>query len=231
MFFCMNTNIQGHFQICISVALMRFRGWALAIKVGLSPSKKIYFVCFIESPLKIMKNAFYFILKAFFVLKTFELLLSLSSRKNDFDQKDNVKFQNLWHHSLVNKQLQYTYCQISQKVKTTRQRNLVCQQNKMRKIFFIKKYKVNQVGRLVPNHFLFIRRALYEVKRRDMQLTFNLFRWPSTWYIMEINCLKLQTIDPEISSVLIFRKKVWQQFFHLILRMIFKEHFFLCHIL
>ena len=29
--------------------------------VGLSPSKKICIICFIESPLKIMKNAFYFI--------------------------------------------------------------------------------------------------------------------------------------------------------------------------
>ena len=33
-------------------------------KVGLLPSKKIYIICFIESPLKMMKNAFYFILKA-----------------------------------------------------------------------------------------------------------------------------------------------------------------------
>ena len=39
------------------------------IKVGLSPSKKNYFICFNESPLKMMKNAFYFILKAPFVLK------------------------------------------------------------------------------------------------------------------------------------------------------------------
>ena len=31
-------------------------------------------ICFIESPLKIMKNAFYFILKTFFVLKIFQFL-------------------------------------------------------------------------------------------------------------------------------------------------------------
>ena len=36
------------------------------LKVGLSPSKKIYVICFIESPLKMMKNAFYFILKNLF---------------------------------------------------------------------------------------------------------------------------------------------------------------------
>ena len=33
-------------------------------KVGLSPSKKISVICFIESPSKMMKNAFYFNLKA-----------------------------------------------------------------------------------------------------------------------------------------------------------------------
>ena len=38
------------------------------LKFGLSLSKKICF-CFNESPLKIIKNAFYFILKALFVLK------------------------------------------------------------------------------------------------------------------------------------------------------------------
>ena len=44
----------------------------VAVKGGLSPSKKICFICFIESPLKIMKNAFYFILRALFVLKIFK---------------------------------------------------------------------------------------------------------------------------------------------------------------
>ena len=31
-------------------------------------------ICFIESPLKMMKNAFYFILKALFILKIFKFL-------------------------------------------------------------------------------------------------------------------------------------------------------------
>ena len=43
-------------------------------KVGLSPSKKICVICFIESPLKMIKNAFYFILKVLFVLKMFKFL-------------------------------------------------------------------------------------------------------------------------------------------------------------
>ena len=45
------------------------------IKVGLSPSKKICVICLLESPIKMMKNALYFILKALFVLKLFVLKL------------------------------------------------------------------------------------------------------------------------------------------------------------
>ena len=43
-------------------------------KVGLSFSKKSYVICFIESPLNIMKNDFYFILKVLFVLKISKFL-------------------------------------------------------------------------------------------------------------------------------------------------------------
>ena len=45
------------------------------LKVRLSPSKKIRVICFIESPLKMMKNTFYFILKVIFVLKIFQFFL------------------------------------------------------------------------------------------------------------------------------------------------------------
>ena len=48
--------------------------WLLGIKVRLSPSKKICVICLIESLLKMMKNAFYFILKAIFILKIFKFL-------------------------------------------------------------------------------------------------------------------------------------------------------------
>ena len=42
------------------------------VKVGLLPFKKK--ISFNESPPKVMDNTFYFILKAFFVLKIFEFL-------------------------------------------------------------------------------------------------------------------------------------------------------------
>ena len=47
------------------------------VKVELSPSKKISVICFIESPLKMMQNAFYFTSKAVFVLKIFKFLSRL----------------------------------------------------------------------------------------------------------------------------------------------------------
>ena len=47
------------------------------IKVGLSPSKKLCVICLIESHSKMMKNAFYFILKALFVPKIFKFLSRL----------------------------------------------------------------------------------------------------------------------------------------------------------
>ena len=43
-------------------------------KIGLSASKKGFLICFNDSPSKMMKNAFYFILKAAFVPKIFKSL-------------------------------------------------------------------------------------------------------------------------------------------------------------
>ena len=42
------------------------------LTVGLSSSKKICVICLVESPLKMMKNVFYFILKALSFLKIFK---------------------------------------------------------------------------------------------------------------------------------------------------------------
>ena len=59
-------------ELNYSLKKINFRG--SIFKAGLSPSKKNLFICFNDSPLKMMKNAFYFILKALFVLKIFKLL-------------------------------------------------------------------------------------------------------------------------------------------------------------
>ena len=44
------------------------------LKVGSSTSKKICFVCFNESPLKMMKNTFHFVIRALYILKIFKFL-------------------------------------------------------------------------------------------------------------------------------------------------------------
>ena len=58
-------------------------------------------------PSKMMKNA-YLILKAYFGLKIFEFL------PWSFGHVEKQgSFQNLWHHNLVKKQSQYSYCLLS----------------------------------------------------------------------------------------------------------------------
>ena len=47
------------------------------LKVGTSLSEKNCIICFIERLLEIMNNAFYFILKALFILKIFNFLSKL----------------------------------------------------------------------------------------------------------------------------------------------------------
>ena len=60
--------------------------------------QKVIVIGFNESPLKMTKNTFYFILKALFFLKIIKFLSW---------QKRQDWFQNLWLHSLVHKLLQY----------------------------------------------------------------------------------------------------------------------------
>ena len=68
-----NTRLIHNFLI-LSLLLVIIMVQLLKIfKVRLSPSKKNCFISFNESPLKMMKNAFYFILKALLVLKVFKI--------------------------------------------------------------------------------------------------------------------------------------------------------------
>ena len=46
----------------------------IALKSDSHLPRKICFICFNESPLQMTKNAFYFILKALFILKVFNFL-------------------------------------------------------------------------------------------------------------------------------------------------------------
>ena len=48
--------------------------WRKNLKSDSHLPKKVFITCFNDSPLKMMKNAFYFILKAIFVLKIVKFL-------------------------------------------------------------------------------------------------------------------------------------------------------------
>ena len=80
------------FFLLLLVLFIKFIASIQLLKVGLSPSKKYCFntialICFNDSPLKMIKNAFYFILKDFFVLDF------LVMQKNRLDQKDKFSFK------------------------------------------------------------------------------------------------------------------------------------------
>ena len=79
-----------------------FINQSIIIKVGLfqkKKKKKSCFICFNESPLKVikvkkLKNASYLILKALFVLKIFKFCLDfLVISEKWLDQKDKVTFK------------------------------------------------------------------------------------------------------------------------------------------
>ena len=84
-----------------------------AVKVAFYLPKKVGFICFNKSPFKMMNNAFYFVLKALFVLKKstfFPDFFGYVGKR--LDKKADVQFE---IYELEHKQLQKTYCQRSQK--------------------------------------------------------------------------------------------------------------------
>ena len=64
---------EGEFISSVFVSSKSDGGYRLILKLDSHHPKKI-FICFNESPLKMMKNAFYFILKVLFVLKILKFL-------------------------------------------------------------------------------------------------------------------------------------------------------------
>ena len=119
---------------------------------------------------------FYFTLKAFFVLKISKPLSRLFGHvAKRLDRKDKVNFNNLWRHSLGKKQLQCTYCLISEEVRSQFERNQATKigqliKYSMRKYFLWKITKCEE--KLFPDPFL---------KRQN---------WPYLW----INSRKFYTV-------------------------------------
>ena len=96
------------------------------LKVGLSPSKKNFFICFNENRSKSNEKCFLFYLKSSFCSQDIKIFILnfCSCKKNRLIRKIRLILKFLTS-SLDNKQLQYTYCPISTKLNETRQRNLV----------------------------------------------------------------------------------------------------------
>ena len=65
-------------------------------------SSAVCFICLNESPLKMMKNAFYFISKVLFVLKIFKFLSRAFGHvgKTAWLERQS-KLQNSWRHNLI----------------------------------------------------------------------------------------------------------------------------------
>ena len=76
-----------------------------------------FFICFNDSPSKLMKNAFYFILTALFAFKIFKFLSWLFRHVEKWlHQRDNVSFKTNDVTAWLEK-VQYTCCSISLLIK------------------------------------------------------------------------------------------------------------------
>ena len=77
--------------------------------------KKICVICFIESPLKMIKNTFYFMLKALFVLEIFKFLAWLFSHvAKTVDKKDKVNCLRLLFKVITKREKHYKMRQFLQ---------------------------------------------------------------------------------------------------------------------
>ena len=88
-------------------------GWNLKSDSRLT-KKGNFFICFNDSSSKMMKNVFYFVVKALFVLKVFKFLSWLFRHAEKTAWLERLGFfRHLWPHSLVNKELQHILLNIS----------------------------------------------------------------------------------------------------------------------
>ena len=108
--------------------------------------------------------------------------------------------------SHTEQQLQYTYS-----VYLSSKRNqvikfglLIYRENNL----FFKIHVENEVGRLVPELLLFFKKALHKVKSSGQHLSVICFSRLLLRHTMRTNFITFQTVDLEISSILIFYKMV-----------------------
>ena len=96
---------------------------------------------------------------------------------------------------------------------------------------FLKKLYRKEVGKLVPDHFLLFKKALYQLKASGLQLDFTIFQQSSYQDSIKTNCSKLYITDLEICSILVFQIRLWEQLLQHIVSMIFQQKCSSCYIL
>ena len=77
--------------------------------------------------------------------------------------------------------------------------------------YLSKNHAEKKTGTVVQNPFIIFEKALYEVKARGLELSFNMYCQPLTWHTIKTNYSELQANDTHICSILIFQKKIWDQ--------------------
>ena len=116
-----------------------------------------------------VKNVFYFILKALFFLEIFFCLELLIMQKKRLDQKDKVSFKiydvTSWLTNNYNTHIDHYLVKQKQPDNEIWSVNRIYQEK-----YFSSKIMENDVGRLVPDLFLFFEKALYT----ENQVVFSL---------------------------------------------------------
>ena len=184
-----------------------------SFKVGLSTSKK--------SPLKLMKNAFYFNLKTLFVLSrylNFCLVFLFMQKKQLDQQKDMVNFKIydvvIW---LTNNSTHILPSISRSKSNQTMKFGHLKEYNK-RNTFLQKSCRTLGRGNQFQTPFCFLKKLYMKQKQVVYSLVFSI---ALNLAYNKKNCIRLQIINPEIRSILIFKKSVREQILHHILSMIF----------
>ena len=77
VFFVFQTQFSFHAEHDLFILIFNELNSSNMLETERSPSKKFCVICFIESPLKVMKNVFFFISKALFVHKIYLFLSRL----------------------------------------------------------------------------------------------------------------------------------------------------------
>ena len=105
----------------------------------------------------------------------------------------------------------------------------------MWEMIFFNNHGEKDAGRLGPDLLLFFRKALYKVRASCQhlkpKLVFIYFGTPQPEPAIKKNCITFNTVDPddpEICSIFIFCKRIWEWLLHQILCTIFQEKYFSC---